>query len=69
MAKSITVTDTDRAVAKQAIELQATHHGLNLNDPNVRSFVDHMIEVSAADHASIRFYTNCLHKMNGTTGA
>jgi hypothetical protein len=62
MAASFEVSQSDRDIAKQGVEMQATHHGLDLTDPKVRAFVNHMIECSATDMAAIRFYTNALNK-------
>jgi len=62
MAASFEVSQTDRDIAKQGVETQAKHHGLDLNDPQVRAFVNHMIECSATDMAAIRFYTNALNR-------
>lgn len=61
MAKSYEATQSDRDIARIGIEMQAKQHGLDIDDPKVRSFIEHMIEVDATNHAAIRFYCNALH--------
>ena len=62
MAASFEVSQSERDVAKQGVEMQANHFGIDLTDPKVRAFVDHVIECSATDKAAVRFFTNCLNK-------
>jgi hypothetical protein len=62
MAASFEVSQSERVIAKQGVEMQAAAHGIDLTDPKVRAFVDHVIDCSATDMAAIRFYTNCLNK-------
>ena len=53
-------TDNDREIARFGITMQAGVHHLDVNDPNVKAFIEHLVEVSATDAAQMRFKEKCL---------
>ena len=57
MAQSYTETQADIDIARTGIMIQAHAHNLNVNDPNIKAFLEHQIKVRAADLAGLRFYS------------
>jgi hypothetical protein len=63
MADGFVVTKNDRLVAMLGVELQATANGLDINDKNIRSFIDNQIEVIAHWSAQCRWQQSLLHNV------
>jgi len=63
MGKPTTVpTQTELDIARTGVTIQAEAHGLDLTDPKISAFVEHMIVVSAQASANCRFLQNIIHK-------
>lgn len=63
MGKPTTVaTQTDIDIARIGMTIQAEAHGLDMTDPKIIAFLEHMIQTSAQASAMCRFLQNIIHK-------
>ena len=62
MSRTYEPSQDERTIARTGVMIQAEAHGIDVNDPKIKAFLEHTIEVDACNHAAIRFYTNALNK-------
>lgn len=63
MADGFAVTHKDLEIATHSVESNAKRFGLDINEPNLRQFIDHQINVIAWKNAETRHISNALNDL------
>ena len=64
MSVTIVATENDMRLSAIATSNLAKAHGLDVNDPKLKGFMDQIIVNTARGYAWQRFYTNILNTTN-----
>ena len=62
MADTFEVTQNDLDLAAIGVKAQAEAHGLDMEDPRIKAFLEHLVKVDAANDVWIRMLQNILNE-------